>query len=489
MAGKRQHYVPKLLQRGFLDSSPVDAERTWLHLHGRDARLVGIGDVGVKDWFYSKKSVDGNPTLDDIITDLERDLSASIHKMRASEPGTTFDPDVAAQTVVHLVIRTDHLRRAMTEGMNSITKEIESLFIDRERLGDMLGLSQTGPSALVSEAIQESTAKLAVAGIPKTFAERLMTFEIREFGDQLVEQVAAMLGPMFPEMFDDLGKKIRDAHNSILATTPDDNLRIETLSSFKWTVEAGEHLILPDAVALASRGNDDPLMPFLFSSAVDTGVVVLPISTDRLLVGRATSDVSVDLTRFNAQAAASCEVFFIGAKSFDDDNLSQLIGSATATEMEGTIKEAVREIEHRQINADKILSPVEPVEVSAQEFSYSLRLADFGDENLVKDIADVLNVVVKSLGRFLPLHELDGFTLADDYEKALKSLDRGDSDLPPVSSNAIGDCLGVAMPVTVVRDGKRKEHLVIAAGLALSWLSDDSELRKSGILHPHKNAR
>jgi hypothetical protein len=46
MAGKRQHYVPRLLQRGFLDDPSDEAERTWLHRRGVDARLVGIRDVG-----------------------------------------------------------------------------------------------------------------------------------------------------------------------------------------------------------------------------------------------------------------------------------------------------------------------------------------------------------------------------------------------------------------------------------------------------------
>ena len=76
MAGKRQHYVPRLLQRDFLDDPSDEAERTWLHRRGADAWLVSIRDVGVEDRFYSRKSPDGMPTLDDAITDLERDLAA-----------------------------------------------------------------------------------------------------------------------------------------------------------------------------------------------------------------------------------------------------------------------------------------------------------------------------------------------------------------------------------------------------------------------------
>lgn len=33
------------------------------------AKPVGIRDIGVEDWFYSRKATDGQPTLDDVIND------------------------------------------------------------------------------------------------------------------------------------------------------------------------------------------------------------------------------------------------------------------------------------------------------------------------------------------------------------------------------------------------------------------------------------
>ena len=37
------------------------------------------------------------------------------------------------------------------------------------------------------------------------------------------------------------------------------------------------------------------------------------------------------------------------------------------------------------------------------------------------------------------------------------------------------------MPVAVIRDGGRKEHLVLAAGIANSWTSDNTEVRAGGL--------
>lgn len=480
MAGKRQHYVPRLLQRGFLDNPSDEAERTWLHRHGAEARLVGIRDVGVEDWFYSRKSLDGTPTLDDMITDLERDLGACIGALRACPPGSPIDAAEAARTVVHLVIRTAHLRQVMSAGMTSIADEIQSIFTDPARLGRMIGFAKPAFASVVLNAVRDSAAELVPTGIPSAFSERLIGFELRELGDRLIEQAVETLGPIFPQLFSGLVSRVRDAHNSILATTPESNGWVTALAALKWTVEAGVDLILPDAVALAFEDGGQ-LMPLLFTTAANVRGVVMPISTDRILVGLVAGSAPIDFSKFNTQAAANCECFFIGAKPFDEDKLSTLIGSATAGEIEEAVLSAVREAEQLRSTAGTTIARSEPHAFTQQGFSFSVRLADFGDEVLAKEFADVLHGVVTVLARHLPLHKLDGITLAIDYHGALATVDRGDPSLPPVTSGALSYGLGVAKPLTVIRNGAHKEHLVIAAGLAEMWLSSDPGVRSSGL--------
>ncbi|MET4117842.1 hypothetical protein ABIB85_004474 [Bradyrhizobium sp. JR1.5] len=75
MAGKRQHYVPRLFQRGFLHDPTKEADRTELHRRGSKAGVVGIADHAVEDWFCSRKSLDDSLTLDELIRDIEQDQS------------------------------------------------------------------------------------------------------------------------------------------------------------------------------------------------------------------------------------------------------------------------------------------------------------------------------------------------------------------------------------------------------------------------------
>jgi hypothetical protein len=480
MAGKRQHYVPRLLQRGFLHDPAEEAERTWLHRRGGNAVLVGIRDVGVEDWFYSRKSFDGRPTLDDLITEIEGDLGATINGMRATSPGTSVDPGVAARCAVHLVMRTDHLRRVMSEGVASLVCKLQSLFTDPSRVANMFGLNGPELSQSVIEAVREAALKVASIGVPPSLTERLLSALVRENGDDLVRNATTAVKPFFPLLSGNLVSKVRDAQSRILEMPPEGAGWVTTLSTFHWTIEAGEKLILPDAVALAAEANGR-LVPLMFTSADDATALLMPISSNLILVGISPARSALDLTQFNALAAAACSAFFIGAQPFDKDNLASLIGTGPATEIQRGISEAISSAELRGAAPLSLPTRSKDRVFEQESFSYSVRLADYGDVDRAKEISEVIEAVVRELARHLPLHDLDGFTIAIDYHRALAELDRGDPHFPVATSSALEYGAGVAMPVTVKRNGMRKEHIVLAAHIAESWLSDNLNTRAGAL--------
>lgn len=479
MAGKRQHYVPRLLQRGFLAEAAGDAERTWLHRPGMPARLVGIRDVGVEDWFYSRKAVDGSPTLDDAITEYERDLGKNVSILRGAAPGSAIDATLAAETVVHLVLRAAHLRCLMTSGVSSATDAIGSLFTDPARLGTIIGVTGPAMSSAVTDAIAENAAKLVPAGLPSALTERLFTFLIREVGEELVRQAVAALGPLVPMLFGGLDDKVRDIHNRMLEKPIDENGWALELQEFDWSVEMATDLILPDAVAL-SKAEGEVLEPLLFTTAADTIVVLMPVAHDRMLVGRR-GGATADLSLFNERAAAGCEAFFIATRPFDADFVAR-IGTGPAAALDASIGEAIREAENVRSLGSIDMPPARPREIEQADFSYRVTLADFGDDVLAKEYADILQSVISAVARDLPLQTLDAITIAVDYERALTTLDRGNPALPPASTGALGYGVGVAKPVVVMRDGQPKQHLVLAASLADGWTSFDESIR-AGSLH------
>ncbi|WP_142848747.1 DUF4238 domain-containing protein [Telmatospirillum sp. J64-1] len=480
MAGKRQHYVPRLLQRGFLHDPAEKAERTWLHRPHTPPKLVGIRDVGVGDWFYSEKSLDGLPTLDDEITALEGDLSAVVNDMRARQPGEVVSPGVAARCVVHLAMRTDHIRRVMLEALTELTDEIQTLFSDTSRLANAFGLHNAELSQTVAEVIREAALEFAPTGAPPPFTERVLSVLTRENRDELIRNAVTTLSPLFPMLLEGLAKTVRNAHNRILATSPEANGWIATLSGFSWAIESGCDLILPDAVVLATE-ESERLVPLLFTNGESVRAVAMPISSNLVLVGTRDGCEAINVKLFNEHAAAACRVFFISSRPLEDDTLTRLIGTGPAATIQAAVEDAVKSAELGGSSRTPSVSQSATCALDWKNFSYSLHLADYGDDEHVKEVSSVVQSVVGELARHLPLHDLDGLTIAADYKKALMELDRGDANLPSATTDALGYGIGVAKPVNVVREGVQKTHIVISASLAHSWFADDAETRAGAL--------
>ncbi|MFO3796916.1 MAG: hypothetical protein ACK8QZ_06475, partial [Anaerolineales bacterium] len=144
MAGKRQHYVPRFLQRGFLDDPNHKAERTWFHRRNSQAQLVGITAVGVGEYFYSKLRSDGEKTLDDMITEIELKLLPDFLALKRLPVNQPIDSQVAARLTTHLMLRTAHLRSVFEQGASKVFDAAIPLFTDPEVVRNQLDLDKIG---------------------------------------------------------------------------------------------------------------------------------------------------------------------------------------------------------------------------------------------------------------------------------------------------------------------------------------------------------
>ena len=114
----------------------------------------------------------------------------------------------------------------------------------------------------------------------------------------------------------------------------------------------------------------------------------------------------------------------------------------------------------------------------------------FPSDDAATQFAMGLGSIVVEISRDIDLRNLDGITLAIDYQKALAELDRGRTDLQPLSSSTFDKdgAIGAAMAPSVWRDGEVKTHLVfnlsVVAGLALEdTQSEDWQLSLHTLAH------
>ncbi len=194
MAGKRQHYLPQLLQRGF--ASSLDRRRTWLYREDAAPREVGMRDVGIEENFYS---VDSDGSLDAAITEIERDeFVEMIEHFRSSTTVAANLLERLPSLIAHLEVRSRHLRTTFGALVDRAWND-QLRHFDNPALGAALVRKHVGrnPAELRAMAARELRSK----GLPVTLAPTMAkqtAKTIAEMPDELL--LATFWKPLLPHI-------------------------------------------------------------------------------------------------------------------------------------------------------------------------------------------------------------------------------------------------------------------------------------------------
>jgi hypothetical protein len=483
MTGPFQHHIPQMLQRGFrIPGGSRKSSKIWVYERGVDARTERVKDIGGEDYFYSEPSTDGQKTLDEHLTEYETSFDKLLSGLKQTEPGVAVDSRQAAEVVAHLTIRNAYLRLTFGLGVEKLYSDAAVLFSDEANLRPIMGVDDKFPSAQFREAIDdfiEKSPEFKQLGLPKAVLYRvghmLMKEQFNRFFSEQVPQMIAALGgaaTLAPEI-------ARDSHNKILAEGLAPDRRVRELESLEWSIQSPSEgtLILPDCVALGL--DDEPgFKSVLLSNLGMAKVVLLPLSSAKMLVGIRQGEKMPDLALFN-QAAAACsnEFFIANCESGELKKLQCLIATATTKFVEEAFGSAITEFSKKGMEG-----LVEPVNHGVVEKgdqvglvlpSYSVHFLGCADEETAQRIAAVLKSITNELGKVIPLGRLDGVTFAHDYEAALRDLDRGFEAPRPLASTPLDYGVGVSTAPTVMRDGVVKTHIVMRGDIGHGLLSEE----------------
>lgn len=481
MAGKRQHYIPRFLQRGFLATSSQEAERTWLHRSGAAARLVGTRDVGVGENFYSKLSKDGTPTLDDLITALEGGLDEKLNAMRHAPDKVPVNSEVAAELVAHLMLRTAHVRSVFAQASTQLLDQTNELLTDPDRLRHYLNVDDDPSNTsigLVGEVLKQIPSE--ALSLPPALMRRMIAFWIRERYRTLYEHSIPAMAEALSEIGRGILSTIREAHNRAL-TTADQSRWKSDLARLSWQTCSVTGAILSDCVVVA-RESGGTFAPLLLSERERIDLVVLPIAHNRLLVGSTVGDFNISVEAVNEASASCSDSFFVSRSADDAAGLSDLIGKRCAQAIAAGVNKALSELQRIKTGHVETSSERGTIEASASSsFTFSLTCTNFADAETVLRLGDLLKVIVQEVSRDMPLSALDGITFAADYASALEKLDRGSPALGIDQSQPRSYGRAVAKCVTVAREDAFKEHLVFDAEIAQGLLAEAEDDRAFSI--------
>jgi len=331
MSGKKQHFIPQSLLRGFATETRK-GHRLWVHHRKRGVFEANVQDVAASRFFYSALRTEGAPeTLDDRITAYESRLAEHLRMLRASPEGTVADDDVAREVVAHLAFRTEATRDLVSEAMLTTqrlkawmtTPAVMLAYVgaDRDKPGErfesFLEIMRADPrwTKTFGTARPRQVRKILFAEVrrdPMRFASGMMEETWRETEFLLREHRALA----------------KEAHTDALSEDVVSTASMRRLDGLTWSVVDYDDLPLPDTVVLASRDSSS-FRGLAWVKSAEQQDVVMPLSRGRLLQGQRDGPRRYDPLALRHALMRGADAFVISdtpINAFD----SSIIGASNA---------------------------------------------------------------------------------------------------------------------------------------------------------------
>jgi hypothetical protein len=194
-------------------------------------------------------------------------------------------------------------------------------------------------------------------------------------------------------------------------------------------------------------------------------VIVMPMSTQKLLVGIQAGDAVPDLTEINRIAASASHQFFLSASTAPEiEALQPLIATRFSQNIDAMVQQAFNEYLPKAPVVD--LPDGSPSEEHAAEpWQFQLSLDGWGDDAYAQLAGEKLRGIIASLAPLMPIHRLESMVFALDYSSALQKVDRGFDASEPVATIDKRMGTGVANTVAVLREGEVRAVIVFDASV------------------------
>lgn len=345
MAGKRQHFIPQFIQKGFASHVVGDEVFTWVYRKGAKAFNANIKNVGVEGFFYSE---DNDSALDDTITVAEGAFSQLVNKLRKDSAVSLSDSVQVAQLFAHLEVRTRYLRQSFFATGNHLFNELMVFLSDPASCESYFRRKIKNDPSLIRDFLSDELCK---RGLPQEAIPMLMRLRgllIERAMPSMVEQMAQMAAYFRAEMPTKLKEASKSGHIKALTQTIAPNVKVYRYETLNFKVEVSEETGLPlgDSAVLFHVDAAREFKPFIEKDDVLVAVI-LPISSTQVLVG-SEKDYKIDLSVLpHAIAVSSLEYFIVSEASPENEDLSTFISEnahlLTMSQIEKLIDKIVHE--------------------------------------------------------------------------------------------------------------------------------------------------
>lgn len=488
MSGRKQHYIPQALLRGFKATQKRGKHtQVYVYYADRSPYLSSTEGVAAQRNFYSELSSSGQRTLDDRITDYEQRLTSLLVQLRAAPSGSKVDSSVAAELVSHLAMRSAFLRQTFEFGLQETIASAGRFFMDTASARSRLGIDQHGPTPELSDAVDNAVQELSPRiplELPKPLLRHILRTLMREGFDAIhAEHIAPQLATALDQLTNALPTMVRSGHVKALESSFVQQPRAKLLADLNWIVLAvpEANLILPDCVVMSSGHSVEiACAPYLIDGDEVWENILLPLDASHVLVGSRSINSPIAIDQINRHAAACSLEFFVSPQANDDTLLlASHIGQRSRSSIAALVRGAVEAFDvgatKELLSSDQAVTELLPIEThgppapSNLMHPYSVTFSG-NDQATAEAIARVVGMVVGACAPYLPLGKLESITFTHDYAATLRNLDRGFQARIPLEGTETESKIGIAMAPLVIRDGKIRSCIVMRAWLGEALL-------------------
>lgn len=343
MSGKRQHFIPRFLQRGFASHVSAEQTFTWVYRKGRSPFNANIINVGVEREFYTTEQ---DTTADDLITTAEAEFSKLVEALRGCTPGPVDQAQIP-YLLAHLEVRTRHLRESFLRAGDLVVQRLLDFLSDEDVFAAFMTRRLKDDPSIIRESLAE---ELRRHQLPDQLLDSLTEFAaplIPKFIEQKKVEFPRMAASLRQQLPSVLKAAAKSGHIRGLTSSIAPKARVETYASLRFRVVElpDQALVLGDSVVFFHVSGPRQLKPILDKDDV-LKAVYLPLQRKRVLIGSAGDFTTLPIDLREAAVRCSLEYFISSRNSLDDERLSAAIGSDSALltieEIEQIVDEVMR---------------------------------------------------------------------------------------------------------------------------------------------------
>jgi len=284
MAGKRQHYVPQALQRGFVSRWRGQNAYTCVYRKGAEPFETNIRNAAVESHFYV--DLDGEEA-DSQITEREGEYGALLNHLRAYGSAESIDSERLAELVAHFEIRTRSLRENFKDMAGFVANELFRVLEEPGMFEQYLRRELDRDPAFLDGPVGEQLREKGISQeqIDVIFANRdaLFEFALPQIRDGLA-QTARELRTELPGI---LETSLRKGHVSALQRSLSPESKIARYRNLVFSViDTGSVRVpLGDSITVFVTNAGESISSF-YDGSRDLDCLLIPVGEQRVLIGR-----------------------------------------------------------------------------------------------------------------------------------------------------------------------------------------------------------